>query len=74
MRCIGCDKLLTDPEIRAKNKNTGLHEDRCKECKPIDTGVIYNRNQSTPVGFFNPALLERQYVGGPSASSEENGL
>jgi len=72
MRCMGCNKILTNAELNTINANSGLHEDRCKQCMPVDTGIIWHANQEKPIGFLNEVVFEPRYVGGAGDTIEEN--
>ena len=33
MRCRGCNKILSDVELKVRNKHTGEFEDLCGDCR-----------------------------------------
>jgi len=39
MRCLYCDKALTDMESKTKDKTTGEYLDLCKECRSWEQNV-----------------------------------
>lgn len=40
MRCVACNKILTDEELAYKNPITGLYEDMCEECLDISLSAL----------------------------------
>ena len=53
MRCIACDKNLSDFESTRKNETTGEYEDLCNECYSSIQNNIAESEEDTPTAEYN---------------------
>lgn len=72
-RCVGCNSILTESEMLAKNKHTQEHEDLCKHCRSPDWDnghILDPRNYGEVTGFINEVYLEPRHIGGGDLSTD----